>query len=138
MRRRAFGRSRKTITERQPLPGRFRRPVNCAAAFYIASPDYLRPRMRAIYIVVNEQWNQSAPACRIRCMPGRRGYTAPGCSSAVRTRSAVFRAPSFRIASARWLSNVLGLICIRKAPCLLEQPSLIRFNTSRSRLVKGF
>src|SRR5438128_1515248 len=41
-------------------------------------------------------------------------------------------------ASARWLSNVLGLIFIRKAPCLLEQPSLIRLSTSRSRLVNGF
>src|SRR6476469_843227 len=61
-----------------------------------------------------------------------------GCSSALRTRSAVLRAPSLRIASARWLSNVLGLIFMRKAPCLLEQPSLIRPSTSRSRLVSGF
>jgi hypothetical protein len=43
-----------------------------------------------------------------------------GCSSAARTRSAVLRAPSLRMASARWLSKVRGLICIRKAPCLLE------------------
>ena len=34
--------------------------------------------------------------------------------------------------------EVLGLIFIRKAPCLLEQPSLIRLSTSRSRLVSGF
>src|SRR5260370_34332421 len=65
-------------------------------------------------------------------------YTEPGCNSAVRTRSAVFRAPSFRIASARWLSKVLGLMRIRKAPCLFAYPSLMRLRTSRSRLVTGF
>ncbi len=42
------------------------------------------------------------------------------CSSAARTRSAVLRAPSLRIASARWLSKVRGLISIRNAPCLFE------------------
>src|SRR5258705_13914549 len=42
------------------------------------------------------------------------------------------------MASARWLSNVRGLMFIRSAPCLLEQPSLISASTSRSRLVKGF
>src|SRR5260370_4954293 len=41
------------------------------------------------------------------------------------------------MASARWLSKVLGLIFIREAPCLLEHPSLIRLSTSRSRLVSG-
>src|SRR3954463_7710582 len=60
------------------------------------------------------------------------------CISALRTRSAVLRAPSLRMASARWLSNVLGLMFIRKAPCLLEHPSLIRPSTSRSRFVSGF
>ena len=33
------------------------------------------------------------------------------------------------MASARWLSKVLGLMFIRKAPCLLEHPSLIRLST---------
>ena len=47
----------------------------------------------------------------------------------------MLRAPSLRIASARWLSKVRGLICIRSAPCLFEKPSLISLSTSRSRLV---
>ena len=50
----------------------------------------------------------------------RRRYTGSRCSSALRTRSAVLRAPSLRIASARWLSNVRGLMFILSAPCLLE------------------
>ena len=50
----------------------------------------------------------------------------------------MLRAPSFRITSARWLSNVLGLMPMRKAPCLLVWPSLMSFKTSRSRRVRGF
>ena len=131
----------KTSAERQNRPPPIHRGTEVRALnrawTRLKRDEVWMNRHRAFGLCLSMMFSESR--CTLfRIMLQTAGGNQAGCSSALRTRSAVLRAPSLRMASARWLSNVLGLMFIRKAPCLLEHPSLIRLSTSRSRLVSGF
>ena len=103
--------------------------------------------------VARQSWRGGTPCHVVLCEPGakRSGPAAPSVSgeqipqvdqcfrwvSTMRTRSAVFLAPSFIMMRARWTSTVRGLMPSRRPASLLEEAAAISASTSASRCVSG-